>query len=392
MGRLLIKNAVIPTENKLKQVDLLAVDGLIDRIGVGLDQPEESVTVIDASDAILLPGFIDIHTHGGAGVEINDADVDGLHQLGRFLASHGVTGYLPTIITDTADRTLHCISTIVKAKNAPCDGASILGIHLEGPYLAAAYKGAMPEHLLRSPSIDELAGYLQAADGCFMHMTVSPELPGMPAFIRAATEMGISVALGHTGADYQTALDCIHAGANCSTHTFNAMKLPHQHEPAACGAILESDVYCEAICDGLHLHPAIVRLLLKTKGYDRVIAVTDAMMAAGLGDGNYHLGVNKIVVEKGDAMLEDRSSRAGSTLTMSAALRNLAKFTNKPFYELAALLTSNPAEFIGLGAYKGRLEKGFHADMTMLDLNGDIIATFVNGMCVYRKEACYGPS
>ena len=181
----------------------------------------------------------------------------------------------------------------------------------------------MPEHLLRKGEPALLRSYQEQAEGCIRYLTASPEVEGVLDLIPAARELGIVTAIGHSGADYETAMAAIATGAAAATHTFNAMQLLHQHRPAILGAVLESDVYCEAICDGRHLHPGIVRLLLKTKGLNRIVAITDSIMAAGLPDGNYHLGVNEVVVEEGDAKLASDGTRAGSTLTQNTALKNL---------------------------------------------------------------------
>ena len=196
-------------------------------------------------------------------------------------------------------------------------GAAMMGIHLEGPFLSPEYKGAMPEHLLQSKNIPLIEEYQKAAQGEIRYITVSPEVDGMVEDIPKLKALGIQVAIGHSGADYDTARAAVANGAMASTHTGNAMKLLHQHFPAIWGAVLEDDrVYCEVICDGRHLHPGTVRLILKTKGLERVVAVTDSIMAAGLPDGEYRLGVNEVVVIDGDAKLKENGTRAGSTLSL----------------------------------------------------------------------------
>ncbi len=380
---LLIKAAALGGDAPVQ--DILIKDGRIARISADLPAGG-GIAVLDAGGRLLLPGFIDLHTHGAVGVDMNDLTLEGLVKVGRFFASQGVTGYLPTLLTDTRERLLECLTVIAQGAKQLRDGAAILGVHLEGPFLCAAYKGAMPEHLLRLPSLAEVEEYQQVSGGLIRRITVSPELPGMPEFIRAVSRMGISVSLGHTGADYDTTWECIRAGACCATHTFNAMLLPHQHAPAVSGALLESDCYCEAICDGLHLHPGMVRLLLKTKGWDKVIGVTDSIMAAGLGDGAFYLGVNEIVVKDGDARLKDGSSRAGSTLTMLKALHNLAAYTQKPLHEVAGLLAGNPAALLGLPYRKGAVQPGLDADLVLLDADNQVATTIVAGAPVYQRE------
>ncbi|MDD7218826.1 MAG: amidohydrolase family protein, partial [Clostridia bacterium] len=183
----------------------------------------------------------------------------------------------------------------------------------------------------------------------------------------------------HSGADYDTSWHCINEGAVSATHTFNAMKLLHQHYPAIMGAVLESDIYCEAICDGRHLHPGTVRFLLKMKGMDKVIAITDSIMAAGLPDGEYMLGVNEVVVKDGDAKLKYGGSRAGSTLTTGQALKNIISFTGKSLEEVLPLLTANPARMLGVYDRIGSLDPGKDADIVILDKTYSVVDTFVKG-------------
>ena len=335
--------------------------------------------VIDISGRKVVPGFIDIHTHGAVGVDVNGADVDGLGKIGAFFAKNGTTSWLASILTDTEEQTCHAISQCLAYQQAPYMGAQLLGIHLEGPFLASQFKGAMPEHLLKKGSLDLLTSYQDKAEGNVRYITVSPEVEGVLEMIPALKELGITVAIGHSGADYDTAMAAIRAGAAACTHTFNAMALLHQHRPAILGAALESDIYCEMICDGLHLHPGIVRLLWKTKGGGRLVAITDSIMAAGLPDGYYHLGVNQVVVENGDAKLVSDGTRAGSTLTQDRALRNILAFTGLPLEDVLPVLTENPAKLIGVYDRKGSIEDGKDADLVVLDDHAQVTEVFLRG-------------
>ncbi len=209
-------------------------------------------------------------------------------------------------------------------------------------------------------------------------MTVSPEVPGVLEMIPLLEGIGIVAAMGHSGADYAAAMRAVRQGVRAVTHTGNAMRLLHQHEPAVLGAALESDAYCEVICDGRHLHPGTVRLIIKTKGTDRVIAVTDSIMA----DGKYHLGVNEVIVEAGDAKLASDGVRAGSTLTQKLALKNLLSWTGLPLEDILPMLTENPANLLGISDRKGFIADGKDADLVLLDDNQEIAAVIVAGMSV----------
>lgn len=361
-----------------RKLDIRLRNGKIAEIAEEITDGE----TLDVSGLWVLPGMLDVHTHGGAGVDVNHADLKDLERLARFFTAQGVTGFLPTVLTGTESEMAGAIRAIAQAR-ASRSGAQVLGCHLEGPFLAAAYKGAMPEALLQEGDL-ALANRLQeAGEGCILRMTVSPEVPGVLEMIPELTRMGIGVSLGHSGADYEQAMACIAAGADSATHTMNAMVPLHQHRPGILGAVLESDLYCEIICDGLHLHPGIVRLLTKAKGIRRIVAVTDSIAASGLGDGGYWLGAQPTVVKDGDAWLADGSSRAGSTLTMARALRNFMAFTGLPIEQAILPMTQNPAALLGLEGRKGRIAVGMDADLTVLDTDLAVRHTFVGQRHVF---------
>ena len=342
--------------------------------------------VCDLQGRTVVPGFIDIHTHGAAGIDVNGADGEGFEQICRFFASQGTTGWLCSILTDSKERTQKTIRQYQAWKRLPHKGAELLGIHLEGPFLSPEYKGAMPEHFLRKSDMELLKEYQEAAEGEIRYITVAPEVEGVLDSIPDMKALGIQVAIGHSGADYETARAAIRNGAAGATHTGNGMKLLHQHEPAVWGAVLEADdVFCEMICDGRHLHPGTVRFLIKMKGLDRVVAVTDSIMAAGLPDGRYKLGVNDVTVVDGDAKLADGKSRAGSTLTTGQALRNVLKFTGYSLQEVIPMFTENPARLIGIYDQVGSLEPGKAANLAVLDEEYQVIRTYVRGRECYRK-------
>ena len=376
-----LKNGAVLWNGAFTPVDLAVEDGTITAVTHGYHN-EKNLTEVDAAGCKVLPGFLDLHTHGAAGVDVNAADAEGLRTIGRFFASQGVTGWLCSVLTDTPEQTLWCMEQARQViEGGPYDGAALLGIHLEGPCLSSEYKGAMPEHLLMHTADAELfAKYQKASGGHVRYTTLAPEIPGVPELIPRLNAMGIVCAMGHSGAGYDQCVACVEAGVRSTTHLGNAMRLFHQHDPAIFGVALESDVYVEAICDGRHLHPGTVRLYLKAKGYDRVIAVTDSIMAAGLPDGNYHLGVNQVVVEKGDAKLASDGTRAGSTLTQDRALRNLLSFTGLSLEEILPVLTENPAKLIGVYDRKGSIEDGKDADLVVLDEQNQVADVFLQGI------------
>ena len=342
-------------------------------------ETEKEVESIDARGKKIAPGFIDVHMHGAAGIDVNAANAKDLETICRFTACHGTTSLLCSILTDTEQKTKWCIKQFMEHQKLEHQGANLLGIHLEGPFLSCEYKGAMPEELLQKRNLPLLKEYQALAGGYIRYITVSPELEGIIDDIPFMKELGMTVAIGHSGADYETSMRAIEKGAASCTHIFNAMKLLHQHFPAIMGAALESDIFCEAICDGKHLHPGVIRLLLKTKGIERVVAITDSIMAAGLPDGHYQLGVNKVIVENGDARLESSGVRAGSTLTQDRALKNLLCYTGRPLEELLLLFTENPAKLLHIFDTKGSIENGKDADLVFLDDANDVANVIVNG-------------
>ena len=374
MEAVLFQNGPVYLDGRFRSVSLLVREG---KIAAADAPPPPDCRVVDLAGKMLVPGFLDIHTHGGGGVDVNAADGEGFAAISRFFAAQGTTGWLCSILTDSEERTLRAIARARAAMDAPIQGARLLGIHLEGPFLSPDYKGAMPEHLLRAGDAALFRRYQDAAVGTVRYLTVAPEVPGVVEMI-GELDRRVAVAIGHSGADYETAIRAIDAGARACTHTFNAMLPFHQHRPAIMGAVLERPVFCEAICDGRHLHPGTVRMLLACKGWDKVVAVTDSIQAAGLPDGRYKLGVNDVVVRDGDAVLADTGVRAGSTLTTGQALKNLVRFTGESVERVLPLLTANPARLIGLEG-KGIIAPGMDADLVVLDSVLDVRTTYVAG-------------
>ena len=383
MRRTILTGGPVFTGGELVNTEVLVVDERIAAIGDSL--PREGCEVLNLEGNILSPGFIDVHTHGGDGVDINAADYQQLAKLSRFFASQGVTGFLASILTDTEEATMRAISAVCEFMDKPLPGAKCLGIHLEGPFLCQKYKGAMPPELLREGDASLFRRYQRKAQGRVRYMTVAPEVPGVLDMLEDLRGECV-MAIGHSDADYETAREAIRRGVCSCTHTFNVMSLFHQHRPAVMGAVLESDVYCEAICDGRHLHPGTVRMLLKCKGWDKVVAITDSMQAAGLPDGDYMLGINPVTVTDGDAKISGTDIRAGSTLTLAQAVKKIAAFTGEGPEKVLPLLTANPAKLIGEFHRRGDIAVGKDADLVVLSPELDVLATCSAGKLVYAAD------
>lgn len=378
MDKRYIINGDVYTEGSFKKKTIL-IQGKKIKLLEPTYEPDQGAEIFNVAGNKVIPGFIDVHAHGAVRVDVNAASAEDLETISCFMAKNGTTSWLCSVLTDTEEQTYRCIDSFKEHQLMESKGADLLGIHLEGPFLSKEYKGAMPEHLLQKANMELLKKYQNYAEGGIRYITISPEVEGIVNDIPLMKELGITVAIGHSGADYETSMRAIEKGACCCTHTFNAMKLMHQHYPAIMGAALESDIYCEAICDGRHLHPGVVRLLLKTKGNKRVIAITDCIMAAGLPDGNYKLGVNDVIVEDGDAKLTDSGVRAGSTLTQNIALLNLLEFTGKTLEEILPLFTENPAKMLGIFDRIGSIADDKDSDLVIMDDNNRIINVFIKG-------------
>ena len=377
MSKIYLVNGQAYLEHRFRPATICMEDGKLQVLEAGC--PTEEGTVFDAAGLKLVPGFIDTHTHGAVGVDVNGATAEDLEKISCFMASKGTTAWQCSILTDTREQTEWCIGEFKRHEKMEQNGAELVGIHLEGPFLAKEYKGAMPEQLLKKNDIALVRHYQELAGGKINYITISPELEGVQDMIPALRELGIVVGIGHSGATYDQGMSAIRLGATVGTHVGNALRLFHQHEPAIFGAVLESDVYCETICDGRHLVPGSVRLYCKAKGLDRIVAITDSIMAAGLPDGNYHLGVNDVVVKDGDAKLKSNGTRAGSTLTQDVALKNMLKWLPYSLEEILPTLSENPAKEMGLWDRKGSIETGKDADLVLLDGNADVVHVFARG-------------
>jgi N-acetylglucosamine-6-phosphate deacetylase len=369
----------------------------IDAMGQG-EPPagaQRAAEVLDASGLLALPGFIDLHAHGAVGVDVMDADPDGLRQMARFYASHGVTAWLPTTMT-AAERDLTRALEAVGEVVGPVEGgATVLGAYLEGPYLSRVRGGAQDGALIRQAGRAEARRLL--ASGVVRVLALAPELDANRWLVGAAVERGVTVSAGHTDATYEQALRAVGDGVRHVTHVFNAMRPLGHREPGMLGAALTApELRCELVADNVHVHPAAMRLLLAAKGADGVVLVTDAVRATGLPDGAYAVGDRPAIQIDGAIRLAD-GTLAGSVLTLDQALVNLQAATGRPLAELWPASSRNAAEAIGMDGAKGTLEPGKDADLVLLDPALRVIATIAEGALVHggdnlpRRPARRGP-
>ncbi len=301
------------------------------------------------SEELLLPAFFDIHVHGAASFDFMRANAAEIDAVGRFLATKGVAYYLPTTLTGPLDTTLRALETLAAAihRQTPLDVAKPLGINLEGPFLCPAKRGAHPLDQLRAPSIELLSRYQEAAAGQIRLITIAPEMPGALEVIAYAAAQGIRVSLGHSNATAAQTEAAIAAGAVSATHTFNAMRALDHREPGIAGTVLDrDDLFAEAIVDGVHVHPALVRLWFRSKGAERAILITDGMSATGMGDGTFMLG--DLSVEVRDGVCLSHGVLAGSVLTLDRAVANLREMAGTALPVAVRLASRNPARMLGL--------------------------------------------
>jgi len=351
------KNGHVLTGEGFKRLDIAEEGGRIVKLAADI-MPCEGSEEVDCTGKRILPALVDIHTHGANGYDFNTADKDGMRRIIEFYKVHGVGSVLPTVMTDSDENICGKLKIISELSK---EYREIKGIHLEGPFLSEKFCGAMPVKYLQAPSVEKFMEYRKAAGGLIKIITLAPELEGAEEFIRAVTKMGVVVSLGHSAADGESVSKAIAAGAKSFTHWGNAMSRLDRHNLNMSGSAMLSDNFCEVICDGKHVERDVLRLLIKTKGTDKVIGITDSIMATGLADGMYTLAGQEVKVEGGDARLTSNGVRAGSTLDAFTGLKNVMDFTGLDITEAIKLWTINPATLLGLEKDIGSISEGKEA-------------------------------
>ncbi len=363
---------------------LLVEEGRIAEYGPGAPPSAhcQRAEPVDLAGARLVPGLIDLHAHGALGCDTMDADPEALRTMARFYGQHGVTAFLAATMSAPAPAIHDALDAVQATMEAGTGGAALLGAHVEGPYLDAARRGAQDARWVRSASTDEYPALFDT--GVVRLLTLAPELPGGHDLIRYARQRGAVVSIGHTRADYDAMGEAVALGASQVTHLFNGMEPLHHREPGAVGAALALEgLTCELIADGIHLHPAVLKLAYRCKGPDGVVLVTDAMAGTGMPDGDYALGGAHVTVQGGVARDAD-GALAGSTLTLERAVANMMQATGEPLERMLPLASRVPACCLGLAA-KGDIARGRDADLAVLDETGLVRLTMVQGEIVYRS-------
>ena len=335
----------------------------------------------------LVPGFIDLHVHGADGCDVMDASQDALRAISRALAKEGTTGFLATTMTASSMKIEEALCAVRDFMSAQLDveGAAILGVHLEGPFLSQKKAGAQREDDFLLPSVERFAHWQKISAEVIKLVTLAPELSDSLELIRYLKQKKIIASLGHTDATYAETAAAIAAGCTHATHLFNAMRGVHQREPGAVTAALLSDqVTAELIVDGVHLHPAIVEMAYKLKGKNRIALVTDSMRAKCLQDGVYDLGGQQVEVKNNRASLAD-GTLAGSVLKMSSAILKMMEFGKCSLSDAVMMAAENPAKSLGIFDRKGSIAVGKDADLVVLDDKLHVVLTMCGGRVVFRK-------
>ena len=339
---------------------------------------DKNYTRIDSFESILIPGFIDLHIHGGGGADVTDDSETDIDRIAKLHLEYGTTGLLLTTFSGCSLKTFE--QQIKNIRKTMEFNESILGIHLEGPFLNPSYCGMYPSSSFVEPDIELLKKWMKISGDTIRMITIAPELKGAFEFISFCAENGIVTSIGHTEADYELVRKAINFGSSSVTHLFNAMSQLHHRAPGAIGAALMEDrLAAQIICDGIHLHPLIVKLVAQLKGAHNTYLVTDAMRAAGMSYGEYKLGRFETVTYKNGAVRSEQGTLASTALTMLDSLKNILAFGDVSFLQAIHMTSTTPARVLGMQNYLGAIEEGYDADLLVLDKELNIKHTFLKG-------------
>lgn len=359
--------------------------GRIVATGTGAPPPVGDGDHLDVGGRTVAPGFIDLHVHGGGGHEVMEADAGGLAEMARFHARHGVTGVLPTTVTARHEEIVAALRRIGELRGPVTGGATILGAHLEGPYINVARKGAHRPALIRGAERTEAEELLDT--GALELVVLAPEIAANGWLVDACVARGITVAAGHTDASYEQLAAATDRGVSHVTHVFNGMRGLHHRDPGAVGAALTLDALrCELVADGVHVSPAAMDLVWRAKGPDGMLLVTDTNKAAGLPDGDHERAGRTVHVRDGVVRLAD-GTISGSTTPLDGALRRFLAATGASLADAWPVVSLTPARAIGIADRKGSLEVGKDADLVVLDGDLEVWATVVEGRLVHQRAA-----
>ncbi|MBO5027530.1 MAG: N-acetylglucosamine-6-phosphate deacetylase [Clostridia bacterium] len=377
------KNATVYVAGEGLKKCNLSFDEKIEKISRCADKTAEVIELPDG--AIVLPGFIDQHIHGAGGSDGMDGTVEDIAIIAKTIASEGTTSFLVTTMTQSPENITKALSAVKEYRAANSDeGARVVGVHLEGPFIAAAHKGAQPLEYVKAPDVETFDKYNTASGNSIRIVTLAPEVDGAAEFIQHLTAQGIVSSIGHTGAKYPDIEKAVELGASNVTHTYNAQTALHHREIGTVGsAMLIDALNCEMIADTIHVSVPAMRLLVKNKPADKLTLITDAMRAKGLPDGVSELGGQTVYVKGGEARLAD-GTLAGSVLRMNRAVQNLVEKVGVPFTQAVDCATINPAKNLGIDNEAGSIAVGKRADFTVINADYDVLMTVRGGKVIYQ--------
>ena len=339
--------------------------------------------ILSLEGKTLLPGFIDIHIHGRAGSDVMDATPEALQTISDALLQTGVVAWVGTTVTAPWSCIVYSLDAIKTwlEQSQQC-GAELLGSFLEGPYFTEAHRGSHPTAYLKSPTIQELEELYQVADHSLLRVAIAPEADGAMEAIQWLQSKNIKTSVAHTDSTFEQVTLAHQLGADCGVHLFNGMRGLHHREPGCTGAILYHDMLAELIADGVHVHPVMMQLAYRMKGYQNIALITDCMRAGGLDDGDYQLGAQTITVTNGEARTKC-GSLAGSTCSLDQALRNMIQLSGVPEWEAVQMATSVPAKYLEIDQRLGSIASGMDASFTVVNQDFEVQNTMMKGKWVY---------
>lgn len=372
---MLFQNALVFTGGRFAPASFRVESGVFTAVGTLSPKAGEAVT--DLGGATVIPGLIDLHTHGNSGADFSDGDSDGLVRMAMYYARHGITSFAPASMTLPYDTLAAAFETAARlAAERPTGCARLVGIHMEGPFFSAAKKGAQNEAYLKAPDYEAFAALQAGCGGLIRIVDVAPELPGAVEFVRKAHAL-CTVSVAHTDADYDAAKAVFDAGAQHLTHLYNAMPSIHHRRPSVIGAASESDAVCaELICDGLHVHESAVRMAFKLFP-DRLCLISDSLRCCGMPDGEYELGGQTVYLKSGVARLAD-GTIAGSATNLFDCMKNAIRF-GVPAAEAITAATLRPAQQLGCADRLGSIAPGKAADFLVCSRDLDLQSVYING-------------
>ena len=377
---MIIKNCNIIYLDKIEKGSVLIENGKIKEINPASYNTAE---VIDGEGLYLSPGFIDVHIHGAGGYDTMDGTYGAINEISKTIVKHGTTSFTPTTMTVAMSDIKKSMEAIKEAKLKGTDGANVLGAHLEGPFVSGKAIGAQNPNFLAEPTLENFKAMVGDCEDAVVSITIAPELPGAKELAKELSKKGIVCSIGHTKATYKEAMESIKCGFSHATHLFNALSPFTHREPGVVGAIFDSDITTETISDGIHISYPSLRVAYKQKTTDKVLLVTDAMMACAMPDGMYTLGGQDVVVKEGAARLLN-GALAGSVLTLDKAVYNVYKNVGYPLQEAVKMASYNAARHCNVHDRKGLIKEGYDADLLLFDEDINIKRVFVGGKEAYR--------